>query len=44
MSHDNELADVRAIQPILEQIVADPSIINMTRARAQNLLEGSGAH
>jgi hypothetical protein len=44
IAHDNELADVRAIQPILEQIVADPSIINMTRARAQRLLEGSGAH
>jgi hypothetical protein len=44
IAHDNELADVRAIQPILEQIVADPSIINMTRARAQHLLEGPGAH
>ena len=44
IAHDNELADVRAIQPILEQIIADPSIINMTRARAQRLLEASAAH
>jgi hypothetical protein len=38
----NELVEVAAIQPILDQIVADPSIINITRARAQRLLERAG--
>lgn len=44
MARDNELSDVRAIQPVLEQIVADPSVINVTRARAQRLLDGAAAH
>ncbi len=44
LAHNNELVEVTAIQPILDQIVADPSVINVTRARAQRLLERAGAH
>jgi hypothetical protein len=40
----NELVDVTAIQPILDQIIADQSVINLTRARAQRLLERAGGH
>ncbi len=40
----NELVDVTAIQPILDQIIADQSVINVTRARAQRLLERAGGH
>lgn len=42
MARGNQLAEVAAIQPILDQIVADPSVINVTRARAQRLLERAG--
>ena len=42
MARGNSLAEVAAIQPILDQIVADPSVINVTRARAQRLLERAG--
>jgi len=38
------LTEVTAIQPILEQIVADQSVINVARARAQRLLNGAGGH
>ena len=44
MARANQLVDVTAIQPILDQIVADPSVINVTRARAQRLLERAGVH
>jgi len=44
MARSNSLVDVAAIQTILDQIIADPSVINVTRARAQRLLERSGAH
>jgi hypothetical protein len=44
LAHNNELVEVTAIQAILDQIVADPSVINVTRARAQRLLERAGAH
>lgn len=44
MARTNQLVEVAAIQPILDQIVADPSIINVTRARAQRLLERAGVH
>jgi hypothetical protein len=44
MAHSNSLVDVAAIQTILDQIIADPSVINVTRARAQRLLERAGAH
>ncbi len=38
MAHSNMLTEVSAIQPILEEIVADQSVINVARARAQRLL------
>jgi hypothetical protein len=39
LARTNQLIGVTAIQPILDQIIADPSVINVTRARAQRLLE-----
>jgi hypothetical protein len=33
---------MQAIAPILQQIVADTGVTNVTRARAQRLLERSG--
>jgi hypothetical protein len=39
MARANQLIGVTAIQPILDQIIADPSVINVTRARAQRLLD-----
>jgi len=42
LARDNELIEVAAIQPILDQIIADQSVINVTRARAQRLLERAG--
>ena len=44
MAGSNQLIEVTAIQPILGQIVADQSVINVTRARAQRLLERAGGH
>ncbi len=44
MARSNSLIDVAAIQSILDQIIADPSVINVSRARAQRLLERAGAH
>jgi hypothetical protein len=44
MARANELVEVTAIQPILDQIIADPSVINVTRARAQRLLARAGVH
>jgi|SRR5208337_1091028 len=44
IARTNQLADITAIQPILDRIIADPSVINVTRARAQRLLECAGAH
>ncbi|MGD0793478.1 MAG: hypothetical protein ABR920_17050 [Terriglobales bacterium] len=44
MARTNQLVEVAAIQPILDQIIADPSVINVTRARAQRLLERAGVH
>lgn len=38
MAHEKELVEVAAIQPILERIVADHSVINVARVRAQQLL------
>lgn len=43
MARSNDLIELAAIQPILDRIIADPSVINVTRARAQRLLERSGA-
>lgn len=42
LAHNNELIEVAAIQPILDEIIADQSVINVTRARAQRLLERAG--
>jgi hypothetical protein len=39
MAQSNLLIEVAAIQPILEQIVADQSVINVARARAQRMIE-----
>jgi hypothetical protein len=39
MARANQLIGVTAIQPILDQIIADPSVINVTRARAQRMLD-----
>lgn len=44
LARSNELIEVAAIQPILDQIVADQSVINVTRARAQRLLASVSAH
>ncbi|MFZ0687018.1 MAG: hypothetical protein WAM89_15860 [Terriglobales bacterium] len=44
MAHNHQLNEITAIQPILDQIVADPAVMNVTRARAQRLLQGAGAH
>jgi hypothetical protein len=44
MLRDNELVEVTAIQPILDQIIADQSVMNVTRARAQRLLDHAGTH
>jgi hypothetical protein len=42
MARGNQLIEVGAIQPILDQIIADQSVMNVTRARAQRLLERAG--
>jgi len=44
MAHGNQLAEITAIQPILDQIVADSAVVNVTRARAQRLLQSAGTH
>lgn len=43
MSHSHQLVEVAAIQPLLDRIISDPSVINITRARAQRLLQSEGA-
>jgi hypothetical protein len=44
MAHGNQLVEIAAIQPILDQIIADPSVMNIARARAQRLLQAAGVH
>jgi hypothetical protein len=44
LARTDELVEVMAIQSILDQIVADQSVMNVTRARAQHLLERARAH
>lgn len=39
MARSHELIELTAIRPILDQVIADPAVINVTRARAQRLLE-----
>ena len=40
----NPPVEIQAIAPILQQIVADASVMNVTRARAQRLLETPAGH
>ena len=41
-ARSNELSDVQAVAPVLEEIVADKSVINEVRARAQWLIGFQG--
>jgi hypothetical protein len=43
MVKENELSEMGAIQPILQQISDDPSVVNVSRARAQRLMERAAA-
>jgi hypothetical protein len=43
-SRRSELIEIAAIQSVLDQIIADPTVINVTRARAQRLLDRANAH
>jgi hypothetical protein len=42
MAKSNNLDELQAVTPILSQIVADTSVINVVRARAQRLLGMAG--
>jgi len=44
LARTNQAVEITAIQPILDQIIADPSVIKVTRARAQRLLERAVTH
>jgi hypothetical protein len=44
MARSNPLAELAAIAPILHQIIDDSTVINVTRARAQRLLDRAGIH
>ncbi len=44
MAHSHLLIEVAAIQPILDQIISDPSVMNIARARAQRMLQAAGVH
>ena len=44
MARSNQLVEVAAIEPMLDQIIADPAVMNVTRARAQRLRERAGVH
>lgn len=41
-ARQNALPEIQALAPILKQIAADPSVINVTRARAERLLGKGG--
>ena len=41
-ARQNSLQEIQAVAPILKQIVADSSVINVTRARAERLLAKAG--
>jgi len=43
MAQTRMLVEVSAIQPILQQVVADQSVVNVARARAQRLLDAEGS-
>jgi hypothetical protein len=38
-ARDNELAELQAVEPVLQAISSDTSVINVVRARAQSLVE-----
>ena len=40
MANEKSLEEIQAVAPILQRIVADQSVLNITRARAQRLLNG----
>jgi uncharacterized protein (UPF0147 family) len=42
MAKQNNLQELSAVAPVLEQIATDSSVINPVRARAQRLLERAG--
>ncbi len=42
LARANQLVEVAAIQPILDQIIADQAVINITRGRAQRLRDHVG--
>jgi hypothetical protein len=44
LAHSKELIEVAAIRPILDRIVGDASVMNVTRARAQRLLDQAPPH
>ncbi len=41
MAHEKNLEEIQAVAPILQGIVDDKSVLNVSRARAQRLLAGS---
>jgi len=43
MANEKSLQEIQAVAPILEKIVADRSVLNVSRARAQRLLTAAGA-
>lgn len=43
MAKDKNLDEIQAVAPILQLIVADQSVLNVSRARAQRLLLAAGA-
>ena len=38
-ARNNELSEIQSVEPVLQQIVADNSVINMVRARAKALIQ-----
>jgi hypothetical protein len=44
MVRSNSLIEIAAIRPILNQIIEDSSVINVSRGRAQRLLDQTGTH
>lgn len=43
MADENNLQEITAVVPILQQIVSDNSVINPTRARAQRMIARAGS-
>jgi hypothetical protein len=44
MARTSPLVELTAIAPILQQIIGDATVMNVSRARAQRLLEHAGIH